>query len=485
MSSRRIVARNVLILLAQQVLTGALSFAAVPLVARALGTQEYGVYWLGYTVVALAALFMDFGQEVFIVLRVAQSPERASELLGTTVALRLGLSVVVGVLLEFALLVLRFDAQTQGVVFIFYAGAVLASISNGSVAVVRGLEKMAWPAFAKVATEALHTLLLFAAVTLGGRVRGIAAVEIVAAALGLVISARAVARMNVWPRSFDLRDAREMLRGGLPFLLWGGILALQPSIEGVLLSKFASHEAVAWYGASAKLANLLLFPATILGGAFAPTLARLHASDEEGFRRAARELLRASLLLAAPMAVGTWFFAHDAVNLVYGARQFGPAGDNLRVLSGYLAPVFIDISLGTVILVCGRRFAWALSKGAVVAVGAAASFILIPYFQARSNNGGLGAAAICAGGEFLMLAMAFALTPRGILEGRLLVDLAKVTGAAAAMALAARLLGPAPFWIGMIGSTLAYGAALLAIGAVGVQDVRTLRDTLRRAPERP
>src|SRR5437763_5300075 len=117
-------------------------------------------------------------------------------------------------------------------------------------------------------------------------------------------------------------------------MLWTVILERHPGIEPVILSMLASKEVVGWYGASIKLITVLLFPATILGGALMPTLVRLMATERDTYRRGVTEWVRVQLLIAAPVAAGTYVFAERGTRLVFGP-SFSPSADILRVLSLY------------------------------------------------------------------------------------------------------------------------------------------------------
>jgi hypothetical protein len=142
-------------------------------------------------------------------------------------------------------------------------------------------------------------------------------------------------------------------------------------------------------------------------------------------------------------------------------------------------PVFLNISLGTALLASGRQMAWAAWKTGLVVVGAAASFVVIPYFQARTGNGGIGAAWVTVAAEFGMLLAAFVLLPRGIFDSASLGSLLRTLAAAAAMAVVALLLASAPFGLAAAAALLAYGAVLVALGAVDMRDVTLMRETVR------
>jgi len=464
-------------MLVSQVATTALSFATVPLIARALGSGDYGTWWLAGAVAGVAALFIDWGLDGYVVLAVARSRERAPELMATSALFRLGVGLLLILPLQGALQLLGYDRNTRIVVFLLYTGSLVSSIAASAVAVVRGLERMGGPALARIGTEVMHTGLIFGALALGAGLKSFAAIEIVGAFVGLALSARAVMRVRVRPAGANLTTAKELLRGGAPFLLWTSILVLQPGLESVLLSKLASHDAVGWYGAAIRLIGFLLFPAGVLQTVFMPTMARLHASNGDEYRQTALDALRVALLLGAPIAVGTFVFAEPGVRLIFGPT-FGPAADNLRVLSVYVVVVFLNISLSTIVVSAGRTMTWSIMKAFMVAFGAGASFWSIPYFQHKMGNGGLGAALITVVAEVGMLLLGLLLVPKGLMRGRLALDFLRAAVASAAMWAAGHFLGHLPLGIAMAAALTAYAVALILVGGIGARDLSLVRSTL-------
>jgi O-antigen/teichoic acid export membrane protein len=482
MNTGRIVARNAFVMLVSQIVTGVLSFIAVPLVTRWLGSAAYGQLWRAMSVAQFAAMAVECGQDTYVALAVARDKSRAREFLGSTLLVRLGMGAAVALPLYFILVLLRFDSLLRALVFIQYGGLVLLGLWNGVIAVIRGLENMRWQAAHRIATDTFHTALTAAVVWAGGQVLAVASVEIATNLFALIIVAIVAGRLRLWPERLHLRTARELIRGGSPFLLWAGVLALQPALESVILSKFVGDEVVGWYGAAVKLLNVLLFPAFILGGAIAPTLARLHATDERAFERASRESLRISLLLGAPVAIGTFLYADPAVHLVYG-WAFVETASNLRVLALYAMPVFLNIALGSALMASGKELKWAIFKLAMVIGGAGVSFFFIPYFQAHFGNGGIGAAVVTAGAEFLMLGAALAMSPPGFTDAALGLDVLRICGAGALMVAVARLMIATPF-IAAVVSVVAYCAGLFLTRAVALREIdlarHAIRDTLER-----
>src|SRR5207248_2736931 len=83
-----------------------------------------------------------------------------------------------------------------------------------------------------------------------------------------------------------------------------------------------------------------------------PTLARF-AGDASALRSKARDALRLVLMLGALASAGTALYADVAVSLVFRRDGFEPAIDVLRALAPYLFLMFVNILLGSAILVAG------------------------------------------------------------------------------------------------------------------------------------
>ncbi|HEX4383645.1 MAG TPA: oligosaccharide flippase family protein, partial [Myxococcales bacterium] len=228
MSSRALVAKNAFLMVLSQLVTNGLSFVTLPLLARTLGSTDYGIWWLAVSVSSFAAIFMEAGQDGYASLAVARQRERAAEYLATTAALRFILTLVILPFLFGATFLLKYDWNTRETILLLFVSCMPAYIARGAMSAVRGLEKMGWPAAARIGTECVHTAALFIGVWMGVRLRGFAIVEISAAVFELILSAWLIGRLKLGRWKPTMAAAKDMLKGGAPFLLWSGFLILQP-----------------------------------------------------------------------------------------------------------------------------------------------------------------------------------------------------------------------------------------------------------------
>jgi O-antigen/teichoic acid export membrane protein len=229
-----------------------------------------------------------------------------------------------------------------------------------------------------------------------------------------------------------------------------------------------------WYGVSRRLVGTLLLPATTLIGALYPTLCRLHATDREGFVRTASGALRSVALLAIPVALCCGLFPEIGVAM-FSRGSFGPAEDNLRIMAAFVALVYFSMPLGTTILAAGQQRAWGLVQCLCVLASIVLDPILVPIFQIRNGNGGLGLCVAAVISEAVMIGFGVALAPKGLFDKKLrrIIAFTCIAGLGmVAVALVLRPLGAliaAPFSLG------AYAAGLWISGVLDKNQLDVIR----------
>jgi hypothetical protein len=105
---------------------------------------------------------------------------------------------------------------------------------------------------------------------------------------------------------------------------------------------------------------------------------------------------------------------------------------------------------------------------------------LVPWFQARTGNGGLGVCVAAVLSEVLMVGAGIAMLPKGIIDRALGRRLLLAACAGAAMWLVARLLGGVTPWLAAPLSVLGYGVCLWAVGGVEPSQIQAVRGFVRR-----
>lgn len=474
-----LVARNALCLVVGQVLTAALSFVVAAVLARHLGAEDYGVFYLAGAFVETAFTLVEFGQEYYVVRAVARHREGLGDLLGTGLAFRTAVALVISPVVVAATHLFGYEDAARTAISLMLAFYLLSSLANGFGVVFRGVERMDYEAAARVALKALVAIAAVVAVTLGGGLNAVIEAQILGGAGALVIYIVIAGRLHIARLRVRARVAASILRGSGPFLLWTIVMTCDASVHAVMLSKLAPGEVVGWYAAATRFSSILIFPATILAAALYPTLSRLFFEQPESYGRFVQSALRAMFLLGALGAGGTLLFADDAIALLYGERAFGPAAATLRVLALYVFLDFVNITLGTAIMAANRQTPFIYAKGLCILLVILLNSVLIPLCQARVANGSVGCAITAAAAEVVMLGAGLLLVPRGTLAPALLRDLARAIAATAVMAGVIHLLGDVLPGVGIALGVLTYVAVVVGLGGVRREDVALLRGAVR------
>jgi O-antigen/teichoic acid export membrane protein len=345
--------------------------------------------------------------------------------------------------------------------------------------VVRGYERADISAYAHVGGQILIVALVVPTLVMGGGLQAALWANLVASAVLLVPLWRVIHPVGIPRLTVRAETLRKLYQDGKPFLLGGLIVMLQPVIDALVLAELAPAETVGWHGAARKLVNVLVFPANALVGALYPTLCRLWVHDRKSYFETARSAMRGATTLTVPVAVACFSFPQVGIQL-FGEQAFAQAENNLRVLSVFVLLVYLSMTLGTALAASGKQRPWTAAQVFCVVFSAVADPFLVPWFQRRYGNGGLGISLgsdIC---EVLMFSAGAWLAPRGILDRGVLRTMACAFLAGGAMAGVAHLLSSLSSWIAAPAAIATYLAALLITGGTDRQQLRSLLGMMKR-----
>jgi len=473
------VARNAFYLVLGQATTTALAIVFSAALGRTLGVRDFGVYFLIASFSTFAYVLVDWGQQFYVIREVARAPERGSELLGTALVLRTVGAALVAIPSGLVAWALGYDASTCWYSVAFIAVSLPFFLAQSYGMVFRGRDRMGLDAAVSVVNKIALLALALALLALGTRLPGVLVAQALAGFLALALATRLYRRVATSPLRYSPRAAREVLAGGGALFIMIAASNVQPYIDVVILSKLAPADAVGWYGAAKNILGTMLAPAALLSAASFPRLTRAAAASRDSFRTEARAALRPILWLGTLAAIGTFLFADDAISIVYGQRHFGPSGMILKVYAPGFFLLFIDVLLGHALLALGRSTALSVAKVASLVVSTALEVVLIPIFQQRTGNGGIGVVAAFVASEVVVFGGAIFLLPRGCLGFGVGIDVARALGSAALTLLLFRWMPRLPFLLALFICVVGFLFFSLALGLIRRTDAQLFRALLR------
>jgi O-antigen/teichoic acid export membrane protein len=475
--ARGIVIRNTLFLTIAQIISIPLSLTANAVIARYLGAAAIGYLYIGSTFNSCGNIVVEWGQSGSLPQLVAQHRERAGEFLGTSLLWRCTSSLVVlGALLLLAR-VLGYDRNVEIVIALVALCYLLTSISSACQAVVVGFERTDVSAYRQIIEQFAALGITVPIVVLGGGLYAMVLGSAASILVALVYAWRSLRLVKVTRLSVNVESLRALLLHSTPFALTVVVGVLQPYLDAVFLSKLASADVVGWHAAARKLIGVLIFPASALIGALYPTLCRLHSTDYDEFVSSANGALRGTSLLVLPVALGCLLYPDIGI-AIYSHAAFGPAEQNLRVMSAFLFLVYFTMPLSIAILAAGKQRVWALVQALCVVVSVVADPLLIPRFQKSMGNGGVGVCVATVFSEVLVLVCAVWLVPRGMFDRRFLRTSGSAVLGGLAMAGVAYALRSINSFVAAPVAVIAYAAAVWFSGGVDEGFVSTIRSMM-------
>jgi O-antigen/teichoic acid export membrane protein len=463
---RRLVLKNTMVLMLGQAVGQPLSMLLAFAVARLLGPAGLGEIQIATAMAGFGFLFVDWGQGPVISGAVARDRSLGGELLGTSLVWRVSAGMAMYLILA---LIASFETHEPGfqlVLALMALQTMMINLNAASLEAIRGHERTDVSAYQNILQPILGlavvvpVLLFFKAGVVGALVA-----QDVVLGLMMIYVWRARRQVGIHPLRFRRETLKDLLKPGSSFLIFSMAQALKPLIDVKMLQYLGVPlPVIGWNAAAWRLLGPLILPASVLIGALYPTLARLHVEDRAAFTSTARSALRGTLLLSFPIALSCALFGDVGVLLL--GPKFSGTEQNLVALAVFLFGLYFSMPLGTAILSAQKHRAWATVGFLAVAVGAVLDYLLIPIFQRRFGNGGLGACVSSSVGEVVMVVGGLFLVDKGTFDRAFGLSLFRCALAGAAMAGVALLFRH--FHVSsLIAAPVALPAYFLALWAVG------------------
>lgn len=324
------------------------------LLARWLGSGDFGRYLIALAAAQLAIYVTDLGIDQALVQDTAGRSERLPRDLAGLIPMRCGLALATVVISVLFVFTARDDPALVEVGLWMGIAHALASLTTTARSIFQALEKMEYEALSLALDGWVRLGAILYAIIAGFGLLGIA--KILALASFVVLSATILVIFHRFVRSeLTPHFARgwELLRIGLPFwLVWSMLLSDQRA-NLLLLARLAGDAQVAAFGAAMRLVE----PALIIPSALALTLfpvAVRHDRDQVGSQGVLLVWTQKALLLTGlPLMLLIVLGAPLLIRVVFGSG-FSAAEQPLRILGPTLVLLFLRIGLTQVLLAAGR-----------------------------------------------------------------------------------------------------------------------------------
>lgn len=478
----RIVLRNSAFGLGAQLIIKVLSFLFTVLIVRNLGAEDYGQYM---TVLAFGAMFVfiaDLGLSPYMVREVARlrdqpdGPAKIAALHSDVLAMRFLLSLVAASLLIGSAWLTGRPAVMVLAIALGTIGLVMYSLQGTSDSLLAGHERLDVSAGAKVLYQLTFVGLGAIALVIGLGYFGLIFANLAGIALMTTVCWLSTRRLQIRMGPLSPRRWPQMLRRSIPFGVIGFTLGLSYRFDTVLLNIHWGDQETGFYNAAYSLVFSTVLVSNMVNSALYPSLARQSQRDAASLPKIYEQTLRYLMLLALPIAVGGASLAHQIVPFLYG-EEYVPAVSALRLVIWAVPLMFASEFLGYVVVVAGLegRVARAVMLSTGINIGF--NLLLIPRF-------GLASAATLTVVTELVLVSQYIWMLREQLAkvawGRALGRPLLAAGLMGGLVLLLDRVG-VPLLINIAVGGVAYCVLVFALGAMGVEELRSVRGLHRNA----
>ena len=336
------------------------------ILARRLGTEEFGVYSSILAFIAFFSLVEEFGLNAPMIRRIARHRDRGAIILGEVFGVKAALGIAAYVMLIVTAIGL---GVSPGITAILGLSMIFEILALTVTRAFEAYERMKDVAIITILERALLCLTGVAAVYYGGSLVYVSLAYLFTFACSLILAVTMFKR-KVAP--FRPRYSREtwkpMLREAVPFLISSILSIVWTRVDIYYLASFRTAAEIGWYTAALRVVEAQIFiPVAILGSVF-PVLSRLQGESASGFNRILVKNFVFLLGLGAVIAGATYVFSSEIISLLFGDLYHESAG-MLRIFSPMIVFSFLNYLFSGALIAMGRELLATYTTGTAAVPG--------------------------------------------------------------------------------------------------------------------
>jgi O-antigen/teichoic acid export membrane protein len=435
------IARNSAILMGQRLLLTLVSVFVVGYIGTTVGPENFGKFILSLSFASLFAFFGNLGTRTIATGDMASDRENAREIFSQFMTVKIGLSLVAGLLTVAAAFVIPNPADTRYLILIAAFSQTMIMIYKAPHAVFEAFEQMQYFVMVEVSARTLVIAAVLYFLMNGAGITTVAWCYAGGNGFELLLSYYLLRKnfFSIPPLSRAFRQQWVLLRRALPFAFLGIFTILINEIDKIMLSQLTSETAVGIYGAASRIhRNFQLINDSIFTAMF-PAIVALHAAGDLAETRN-KVSYSATVLMGVtlPVAFGTMMISDDIIALIYRGGQFADSAAVLSLLVWTIPLTALNASLYSVLYCEEKHKQMVYVNFSMVLLNVALNFILIPRY---SFNGAAAASLLTV---VARLALFWALAGSTLIRRDFLGRTAALLACCAVMSTVVFLLRSAP-----------------------------------------
>ncbi|MDD5291490.1 MAG: flippase [Patescibacteria group bacterium] len=376
------IAKNTSYLTLALIMQKVISFTYFTLLARNLGPEDLGKYYFAISFTTIFAIFIDLGLINVLTREVAKSQERAKELLGSVLVIKIPLAalalLVVGVMIN----LMDYPEITRNLVYLSSACMVLDSFTTTFFAVIRGFHNLKFESIAAVAFQLIIMAFGLTALYSGQGLYWIMGALVMASTFNFIYSFLVLWRkMGIKIRPvYDRALVKLIMHIAIPFGLYAVFQRVYTYLDSVLLSIMAGDKYVGLYQIAFKIIFALQFLPLAFTASLYPAMSSYWVNNRKQLSVSFERAMNYLIIISLPITVGTIVTANKII-LVFKSG-FAEAVLPMQIIIASLVFLFVNFPIGSLLNACDRQKTNTINMGIVMAFSVVLNLFLISRFQA-------------------------------------------------------------------------------------------------------
>jgi O-antigen/teichoic acid export membrane protein len=476
--ARASIRRNIAQMTSAQAVTFLLALVLAVAVPRYLDPEWVGTIQVAASLWAIASI-ASIGTTMYLQLQLARDAREGLPLVGTVVVVRTGVQILAAGALTAYTYFAGSGRDFAIVVAITGTSVLLTAYTEVFSSAFYGLERMATPATAAIATKVLTVVGVLSVISLDLGVYGILSVGIVASAISLGFLVRRFHQVGRTDFSRWRGAWMAVIAASIPFTMVHLANTVYRQTDVIIISTVAGNRDVGWYAAGDVLIGTLLFPATVVLASVFPSFGRLHAHDPDGLVSLVTRTFSLLILVAVPIGLGTALVGPTFAPVLLGDDYSG-TGEVLAVMGPVLILTYGTTLVSQVALASGRGKFWTLLLFLAAGMTIPLDLVLVPWASDRFDNGAIGGALAYVLTELTQFVVGVAFITPFLVSRRSLWTTSRVLAAGGVMCVVVWPVREMFVLIPAVVGAVAYGGAIFALRVVDDYQRHLIRTTVAR-----
>jgi len=364
------------------VLQKIISFTYFALIARSLGPADLGKYYFAISFTTIFGIFIDFGIANVLTREVAKYRNKANDLLGSVLAIKLPLTFLSLLSLVVIINLMGYPELTRDLVYLSAICMILDSFTLTFFSVIRGFHNLFFESIAAVVFQAIVLSFGLTFLYAGLSLRWLMVALATASSFNFLYSGILIWRkwkIKIMPK-FNYALIKLIIKITIPFGLFAIFQKIYTYLDSVLLSVLAGDRYVGLYQVAFKIIFALQFLPLAFMASLYPAMSAYWVKNKEQLAITFERAMSYLIIISLPIAAGIIVLA-DKIILIFKSG-FIESVLPLQIVMVSLLFIFLNYPIGSLLNACDKQKINTLNMGIVLILSIIVNLLLIPRWQA-------------------------------------------------------------------------------------------------------